>query len=266
MSKPKFTRMSLIERCALTFQSFLYRDFGTRFYQEDFLNGIAARRLEIVTRVGKGAAQTFLLATLLAFFDLISGSSFSYGGLTVQITKDLAPIIALLTAGSLLNTTFAMIDEQIIFRILLKLGSRIDIQNFPLLLIDKMAHNLWGDAIVPRVHGEKSGRGQSIAFIILTVVVLIVAACMFLYPAFMIVRVFADIVSSDARWIAKAISALSVAITVWTVLLGGMFLVNFKFYPADWHESTNEPTEEFAQRMRKEIAQSDAAVVNETPE
>ncbi|CDX24491.1 hypothetical protein MPL3356_400097 [Mesorhizobium plurifarium] len=156
VSRHDFTRMSLIERCALTFESFLRRDFGSRFYQEEFLTGIASRRLEIVSRVGKSGGQTFLLATILAFFDLISGSTFSYGGLTLQITKDLTPILALLTAGSLLSQTFAMIDEQIIFRILLKLGSNINIQNFPLLLIDKMAHNLWGDAVVPRVYGQKS--------------------------------------------------------------------------------------------------------------
>lgn len=258
VSKHDFTRMSLIERCALTFESFLRRDFGSRFYQEEFLTGIASRRLEIVNRVGKSGGQTFLLATILAFFDLISGSTFSYGGLTLQITKDLTPILALLTAGSLLNQTFAMIDEQIIFRILLKLGSNINIQNFPLLLIDKMAHNLWGDAVVPRVYGQKSGRGQSIAFAFLSGVVLVIAACMFLYPAFMVIRVFFDVITSDARWIAKAISGLSVGITLWATLLGGMFLVKFKFYPADFQESTNLPTEEFARKMRNEIARDGA--------
>ncbi|ESY72770.1 hypothetical protein X743_14415 [Mesorhizobium sp. LNHC252B00] len=253
MADKLYSKMSLIERTALTFESFLRRDFGARFYQPEFLDGISTRRLEIVARVGKSAGQTFLFATLLAFFDLISGG-FSYGGLTVQITRDLTPIIALLTAGSLLNTTFAMIDEQIIFRILIKLGSHINIQNFPLLLVDKMAHNLWGDAVTPRIFGQKSGRGQSIAFAFLSVVIFVIAGALWLYPTFMIVRVFVDVIVSDTRWIAKAIATLSLAVAFWAVLIGGIVFIKFKFYPADWHESTNEPTEEFAQRMQNEIA------------
>ncbi|RUW52986.1 hypothetical protein EOA32_10915 [Mesorhizobium sp. M1A.F.Ca.ET.072.01.1.1] len=254
MANQPFKKMSLIERCALTFESFLDRDFATRFYQPEFLDGIAARRLEIAARVAKTGSQTFLLATVLAFFDLIAGSSFSYGGLTVQITKDLTPVISLITASSLLGAIFAMIDDQIIFRILLKLGGRINIQSFPLLLIDKMAHNLWGDAIVPRVFGEKSGKGQALVVSILKIVVGLISSCMLFYPVFMVSRVFFDITFSDARWIAKALASLAMAVVIWAVFLAGIFMIKFKFYPADWYESTNLPTKEFEQRMREEIA------------
>ncbi|RUV41409.1 hypothetical protein EOD29_22910 [Mesorhizobium sp. M1A.T.Ca.IN.004.03.1.1] len=257
MADKQYTRMSLIERSALTFQSFLARDFGNRFYQSEFLDGITARRMETIGRLGKASSQAFVLATVLAFFDLISGSSFTYGGLTLQITKDLAPIISLMTAGALLNTTFAFIDDQIIFRILLKIGSQIKIQNFPLLLVDKMAHNLWGDAIVPRLYGQKSGRGQRIAVTMLGIVALLVSAAMYLYPALMVGRVFFDAIWSDTRWVAKAIASLAVAVTVWALLLGAIFMTKFTFYPADWHESTDQPTEEFIRRMQAEIAQDD---------
>lgn len=262
--KQQHTRMSLIERNALTFESFLRRDFGTRFYHSEFLDGITAKRMETVARLGKASSQAFLLATVLAFFDLISGSNFTYGGLTVQITKDLTPIIALVTAAALLSTTFAFIDDQIIFRILLKIGSHIKIQNFPLLLVDKMAHNLWGDAIVPRVYGQKSGRGQTIAVTMLGIVALLVSGAMYLYPAFMVGRVFLDVVSSDARWVAKAIASLAVAVTVWAMLLGAIFVTKFKFYPADWHESTDQPTEEFIRRMQGEIAKGDSKSEGDT--
>ncbi|RWA59457.1 hypothetical protein [Mesorhizobium sp.] len=262
MADKHYRRMSLIERSALTFESFLGREFGNRFYQSEFLDGITARRMETIGRLGKGASHAFLFATVLAFFDLISGSSFTYGGLTVQITKDLTPIISLVTAGALLNTTFAFIDDQIIFRILLKIGSHIKIQNFPLLLVDKMAHNLWGDAIVPRVYGQKSGRGQTIAVTTLGIVVLLVSVAMYLYPAFMVGRVFLDVMRSDARWVAKAIASLAVAVTVWALLLGAIFMTKFKFYPADWHESTDQPTEEFVRRMQAEIAKDDRGSVD----
>ncbi|WP_376702528.1 hypothetical protein RQ479_21290 [Mesorhizobium sp. ISC25] len=263
MADKPYTKMSLIERSALTFESFLSRDFGNRFYQPEFLDGISARRLEVISRIGKGSSQAFIFATILAFFDLISGSSFTYGGLTLQITKDLTPIISLLTAGALLNTTFAFIDDQILFRILLKLGGHIKIQNFQLLLVDKMAHNLWGDAIVPRVFGPKSGRGQTMAVRLLSVVVLVISAAMYLYPPFMIARVFLDLISSDARWIAKAIASLAVVVAIWALLLGVIFMIKFKFFPADWHESTDQPTEEFIRRMQSEIARGDGPAASE---
>ncbi|QOF71430.1 hypothetical protein IG197_27410 [Aminobacter sp. SR38] len=251
--KQPYRKMTLLHRTALTFESFLHREFNERFYREEFLNGICARRLEVVARVGKAAGQTMILATLLAFFDLISGSV-SYSGLTLQITQDLAPVIAFLTAGALLNTTFAMIDEQIIYRIFSALGSNINIQSIQLMLVDKMAHNLWAEALVPRRFGEKSGKGHSVAFIGLSLLVMGVSAFLLLYPAFMVTWTFCNVINSDGRIVAIFIAAAAFALVIWALLLGLIFIVKFKFYPADWIESTDQPTDDFIRRMQAEIA------------
>jgi hypothetical protein len=86
----------------------------------------------------------------------------------------------------------------------------------------------------------------------------VISAAMYLYPAFMIARVFLDLISSDARWIAKAIASLALMVAIWALLLCAIFMVKFKFFPADWHESTDQPTEEFIRRMQSEIAKGDA--------
>tara|TARA_B100000519_G_scaffold160477_1_gene142371 strand:- start:396 stop:1067 length:672 start_codon:yes stop_codon:yes gene_type:complete len=214
------TRISLIERSAMTFESFLSREFASRFYTEEFLNGIAARRIELHMRIGKSASLAFIFATTIAFFDLIAGSAVSYSGFTLQITKDLTPIIALLAAGALLQTTFAFIDEQILFRVLIKLGVNINIHSFPLMLIDKMAINLWGDALTPRYFGPKSGFGHKAAFISLSLIALIAFLGIVLYaPAMISVVTYQTFTDPESRLVAKGISALACLITLWALLL-----------------------------------------------
>lgn len=260
-------RFSLIERTGMTFESFLARDFGSRFYSDEFLTSLSDRRLELHARMGKSAGMAFLFATLIAFFDLVSGSNFSYSGITIQITQDLMPIIALFAAGAFLQLTFAFIDEQIIFRILMKIGSNIGIHNFPLFLIDKAAINLWSDAITPRYFGLKSGSGQKIALYILVIIVLFSSLAMFFYPPAMILYVaHQTFTQSEPRWVAIGISALGCVIVLWALLLGIMSFYPFKFHPADWIESTNQPTEEFATRMREELGASESGEPSEKKE
>jgi hypothetical protein len=248
-----FKRFSLIERSALTFESFLSRDFSSRFYSDQFLSGIAERRIELHTKLSKASGTTFLFATILAFFDLIAGQV-SYSGLTIQLSRDLTPIIALMTSAALMQTITTFIDDQILFRFMLKLGSNIEINSFQIMLIDKMAINLWSDAIVPRFFGDKSGRGQSVAMFFLSFFMLVIVLFLLAYPVFMITKVFIDFYHSDSRWIAKALSAAALFLTLWTLLLTVIFSIKFKFYPADFHESDGAPTDEFIKKMQEKIS------------
>lgn len=248
-------RISPIERSAMTFESFLGREFGNRFYSDEFLTGISARRFDLHARIGKTAGLAFTFATSIAFFDLIAGSAISYSGLTLQITKDLMPILALFAAGAFLQMTFAFIDEQIVFRILMKIGAKIGIHHFPLLLVDKVAINLWADALTPRYFGPKSGFGHKASFAFLAVVALAASAALYLYAPVMIgVVAYQTFLDPDSRLVARGISALSCLVAIWALLLGMFCFWKFKFHPADWVESTSEPTEEFAARMRAELA------------
>ncbi|MCO5148336.1 MAG: hypothetical protein M9895_19475 [Aquamicrobium sp.] len=252
-------RFTLIERSAMTFESFLGREFGNRFYSDEFLTGISSRRLELHARLARSSGLAFTFATLIAFFDLIAGSAFSYSGLTLQITKDLMPILALFAAGAFLQMTFTFIDEQIVFRILTKIGAKIDVHHFPLLLVDKAAINLWADALAPRYFGPKSGFGQKASFAFLAFVALTANLALYLYaPAMIAVVTYQTFANLDSRLVTKGISALSCLVVIWALLLGIFSGWKFKFQPADWIESTNKPTEEFAAQMRAELAAEQA--------
>lgn len=254
----KSDRMTLIERSAQTFESFLGREFGNRFYSDQFLSGITQRRLELHVQLAKSGSLAFGFATLIAFFDLVAGSSFSYSGLTVQITRDLSPIVSLFAAGAVLRTTFAFLDELILFRILIKLGSNIGIHSFPLLLIDKAVINLWADALTPRYFGPKSGTAQKIAFGFVGVVGLLATLLLFLYAPMMVALVgYQTFFEGETRLIAKGISALACLTVFWSILIAIVCSFPFKFSPADWVESTNEPTEAFKARMRAELGAED---------
>lgn len=248
-----YERMTLVERCARTFDSFLDRDFSTRFYNEAFLDGISRRRAEIHARVGKLAGATLFLSILLALFELISGSV-SYAGVTVQITQDLLPVVSLMAASGMLACQMAFIDDQIIVRILMKIGSRINIHSFPLLLVDKVAINLWSDAFTPRHLGPRSGTAQKGAFAAVLILFILIGSFYVLFPLFMINRVAWELFNSrDALFIAKAISFLAAFISWLAVALIVTFIIRFKFYDADFHEATLEPTDSFTKRMQERM-------------
>jgi hypothetical protein len=250
----KDDRFSLIERSAMTFDSFLRREFASRFYTDEFLTGISQRRLEVRARIGKSAGWAFLFATTIAFFDLIAGSNVSYIGISVQITQDIKPIVALLAAAAFVQSVFALIDDQIIFRILMKLGSNIGIHSFPLLLVDKAAIDLWGDSLTLRYFGPRSGIGQKIAVIVIGLIIVIGSTGLQLFaPAMVGLVAFQVFFDPNSRTVALFISGLACVIVIWGLVLGLVFVWRFKFEAADWIESTNIPTEEFAARMRAEL-------------
>jgi hypothetical protein len=236
----------------------LGREFGSRFYADPFLTGLSERRIEIHRRLGKSAGLAFAFSTLIAFFDLVAGSNVSYSGLTVQISRDLTPIVGLFAAGAFLQMSSAFIDDQIIHRILIKLGARIGVHTFPLLLVDKAAINLWGEAFTPKYFGPRSGAGQKTWFGIFAIIALICTAAMFLYaPTMIAVAGYQTFADPEARLVAKGLSALSLLIVLWALLMFTLAFLPFRFHPADWDETTNEPTEEFAARMRAELAAED---------
>ena len=251
----KDNRFSLIERSAMTFESFLGREFGNRFYSEEFLAGISSRRLEIRARMARSGGLAITFATIIAFFDLIAGSAISYSGVTLQITRDLTPIVALLAAAAFLQLTFAFIDDQILFRILMKLGARIGIYNFALMLVDKAAIDLWSDALTPRYFGPKSGVGQKAAFLFVSIFALSSFLALYLYaPAMISVVTYETFADPEARFVAKGICTLACVVTFSSFLVAFFSFWRFRFQAADWVESTNEPTAEYAARMRAELA------------
>lgn len=254
VSSDKPQRMSLIERHAISFEALLRRDFASRFYGEGFLNGISTQKNATHHEMSKAGARTVLLASLLALFDLISGE-IRIAGLTIGASRDLVPILSILTASSLLNVFMKAIDDQILFRILMKLGTNIGVHHFPLLLVDRMATNLWSDALTPRFFGERSGLSHKFAMAGLSLFMILLVLVMVAYPSFMIIRTFyVVVIESDFQWLSKAMATFALLLWLFSVLLMAVFVSKFTFHPPDFDEATGEPTEAFKKKMREQMA------------
>ncbi len=124
--KGAYYRLGMIERTALTLENFASSGFGSRFYTEEFLEGLLARRNEVHAKAGKTFAGMILLSTLLAFFDNIHGTT-SVLGLTVDIPPSGASALSVLVSLSLLASVLALIDQLLIDRFVSTLGNRCHI-------------------------------------------------------------------------------------------------------------------------------------------
>jgi hypothetical protein len=69
------------------------------------------------------------------------------------------------------------------------------------------------------------------------------------------VSYYVFVLRPESRWVANLISGLSLLMVMWTTLLGIIFSIRFKFYPADFHESTDKPTEHFIKAMQEKMAE-----------
>lgn len=61
----------------------------------------------------------------------------------------------------------------------------------------------------------------------------------------------------DARFVALCLGALVCIVSLWGIALAIISFWKFKFLPADWIESTDTPTDDFARRMGWELPPKD---------
>ncbi|WID98917.1 hypothetical protein QO058_12105 [Bosea vestrisii] len=134
---PDLLKMSLIERLGRSFDALLRREFGQRFYTPEFLNEIVDKKAAVDAEMGKSAGATFLAASLITFFDLVSGKVTIGSGLSVDFSKDLSPILSFVTASLLLRTTLLMLDLQVINQIMIRLGQNINVNQFNIIFINR---------------------------------------------------------------------------------------------------------------------------------
>jgi len=177
-------------------------------------------------------------------------------GLSISLSSDLLPIFGLLASSALLGFTFSLIDEIIILRIINQIGQNIKVFSFQLVLIDKMAINLWSDAITPRYFGEKSGNGHKAALGIMSIFAALLHVAVLVYAITFIVRVAWSVFSSRlSTFAAITVSSMSLFLLCWTLVLTVFFVIKFQFHRADFDETTHEPTPEFVREMEAKIAQ-----------
>lgn len=252
-------KLSLIDRSQKTFEAYLLSKYGNRFYQEEFLKGISERKKETNAAVVKTSTNCFIFTSLLAFLNTISGNV-TFLGLTVEISNDLAPILALIAASALLGVINALIDDILLNGYINKIGNQLGIYSFQLFLLDKMAINLWADALTPRYFGDQSGNGQKVVMFLHGIITLIVMLSMFFYPiTFIALSAYNVFYNAEAVLAAQLLTIFSIMILFWAIVILITFTVPFKFYKADFHEVDNEPTDHFKSKMEEEFmaAQSD---------
>lgn len=251
--------LSLIERLGRTFDSLTKRDFGKRFYNDSFLNELLEKRSAADAEMGKSFGVTALFASIVVFFDLVSGS-FSLGsGLSISLSRDISPIICFLTASSLLRTTLLFIDVQIANQILIRIGQSIGVSSMNLIFINKRVNGIWSDALVPTYFGIQSGKAHHRVFNLIGILFLLLGILMFMYPSAAIILSAKDIYYSDVRFMAKSVSYFSVAMLIFNVILIGCFCLRYQFLPADFDETTREPTEHFNKEMERKFAEENSA-------
>lgn len=249
-------KLSLIDRSNNTFVAYLLSQYGDRFYKEEFLTGVSARKRETNAAVAKTFSNCVIFTSLLAFINTISGE-IKFLGLSVQISNDLAPILALMAASALLGAVHAFIDDLILDGYINEIGNQLGLYNFKMFLLDKMAINLWADALKPTYFGEQSGNGHKAIMFLHGVFILIVLVSMLSYPlTFIGLSVLSVVKNPDAALVAQILTVFSVLISVWALVVLVTFSMKFEFYRADFNEVDNEPTEHFKDRMREELKQS----------
>ncbi|THV17402.1 hypothetical protein [Rhizobium rhizophilum] len=248
-----FKRMSLMERSALTFQSYLNGDFGRRFYTDEFLSGICKTRYEIHMAVGKAAGFLGASSLALAYFDLLPQKLTIFSN-QIAVSQSMVPILNVFAAAAFLNFVMKFIEGLLIDRYISRIGQNIDIYSFDLFLLDKSPVNIWVDPLTPRYFGDRSGLahkgvlpalGLLMAILYIGIAILIVA---------LIVGTAAKVILGDASELsAKLISAAAIMLIALSILIVMAFSVKFKFHDARFDEYTLEPTKAFKKELEGEM-------------
>lgn len=252
MKKP-FKRLSLMERSALTFQSYLNGEFGKRFYSEEFLTGICRTRFEMQVAMGKAASFLMLSSLALAYFDLLP-AKITILSTEIAVSRSMIPILNVFASAALLNLVMKFIEAMLIDRYIARIGQNIKIYSFDLFLLDKNPVNIWVDPLTPRYFGERSGLGHKGVLPILGLIMLLLyAGIIFLVVALISKTSYSVIVNEASEPSAILMSVGALLFVVLSLVLALAFSVKFKFYDAHFDEYTMEPTEAFKKELEEKM-------------
>ncbi|WP_163001191.1 hypothetical protein [Pannonibacter phragmitetus] len=249
----KFKRLSLIERSALTFQSYLNGDFGKRFYSDQFLAGICRTRYEMHLATGKAAGSLMLFSLTLAYFDILPEKVTIFSN-QISVSRSMIPILNVFVSASLFVLFIRFIEGMIIDRYISRIGENIDIFSFNIFLLDKNPTNIWLDPLMPRYFGERSGGGHKGVLPILGILMLVILVIIIMMIIFLIMKTSYDIISShDVQVGAMLMAITSLLFTVLSIFLAISFSIKFKFYDAHFDECSLEPTDVLKRELEEEI-------------
>lgn len=246
-------KMGLIERSALTFQSYLNSEFGDRFYTDEFLNGICKTRSLVHLELGKSALWLIASSLVLTYFELLP-PKINVLQNEITLSKSLIPIINVIVSLCFFNVTIKFFDSMIIDRYISKIGESINIYSFNLFLLDKNPVNIWIDPLISRVFGAKSGFfHKSILPFIGVCFSLVYLGFVFLFGTLIFTTAMNSFFEANSNLSSQMMSALSLLLLFLTIVVIIAYLARYRFYEADFEESTLEPTKYFKENLEKEM-------------
>ncbi|WP_162651225.1 hypothetical protein [Lentilitoribacter sp. Alg239-R112] len=255
MKKGPFKKYWLVQRRLRTLDAYLSGNFGGRFYQDDFLNGVASQIAVINKKTNRNGSICLMLTSLLAFLGLVQGS-IEIAGLKIQLSSDLMPVITFLVASSFMSFVLALIDQFLIGQYLSKIGSFAGIYSFDIVLLDKIANNLWSEVLTPDFFGEKSGVGQKVILYFFVFLVFLMLFGLLAYPVIIAGNVIlSQLFEEETKLVAKFLFSFATLIFSTVLLIIFTFCIRFKYYPADFNEVDNTPTEEFLSKIEKQLSE-----------
>jgi hypothetical protein len=246
-------RMWLIERSALTFQSYLNGGHGKRFYTDDFLSGICRTRYDIHVATGKAVSYLLGSSLALAYFDLLP-KKLNILSNEIAVSAAMIPILTVFSAATFFNFVLKFIDGLLIDRYISKIGQNIDIYSFDLFLLDKNPVNLWVDPLSARYFGERSGLAHKGLLPILAILMMLLYAGIAALIAVLIIKTSINILFDQSSELSTKLIALASVIFIFlSSLVIIAFSVKFKFHAARFDEETLTPTKEFKKELEEKL-------------
>jgi hypothetical protein len=254
-------RLSLLGRSGKTLEAYLRGPLNGHFLSKEYIYGVAERRNELHSRLGKASAQLFVLTTALAFFDSLAGTEVSFLGFKMVIKPAMAVAICFVTSSAFMAAVLAFLDNLLIDNYLATIGRSVGMYSFGLFVLPKSSVNLWAEALTPKFFGPISAGGHKLAMGLIALFYTVLTLSLALYPTIVCGSFIWQTLLKPEKTIPEAaLASLSLLIVCAAWLLGIGFSIRFKFKAADFDEADGSPTDDFSARMKSE------AEAGKTPE
>jgi hypothetical protein len=208
------------------------------------LDGICSRRNEAHQKTGSASATLFVLTTLLAFFDTISGKILKIQGMELTISTAFAAPLGVIVSGSFLACVIAMTNQMVLDRYIDRIGSYMGLWSFRIFLADRTIENLWLEPLVPKYFGLRSKIGHKTAFGVYGFLAALLGFIFFAYPtAVCLINAFNIFSQNPVALTSTIMAGMSCFICFMGWVIVFAYMVRYKFDPAELDEVNGQPTE-----------------------
>lgn len=236
--KGEFYRLGLIERLALTLDNYASSDWGRRFYSDEFLSGLCARRNEIHANVSKASGGVVISTILLAFLDNVVGTV-TFWGIEVAVPKLASLSLSVVVMLNISVLVMKLLDQLIIDRLVHTLGSRIGAYQFELALLNYSAQNLYSSALLPKYFGLTSQSGHKFSSGLNLFLMTLGGVALVSFPVAVVGNAVISNILDGVEMVEVALISVALFFFFQAIILLLSFMVGYKFRPATLSEPSN---------------------------